>query len=154
MTPDKIALFWSRIDVTPACWLWTAATSAGYGRMRIDGESQLAHRVSYQIHNGSIPAGLEIDHICRVRLCVNPDHLQAVSSSQNSENQSVANTRTLSGLRGVHWYKTRNKWMAHASSRGKFHFGGYFDDLRDAEQAAKALRNRLHTNNVADRIPA
>ena len=91
--------FWPKVDKNgpvPAyrpdfgpCWLWTAKTTRGYGKIghgsRIDGtEGHLsAHRVSYEIHRGPIPDGLEIDHLCRVRKCVNPDHLEPVTHIEN-----------------------------------------------------------------------
>lgn len=69
------------------CWLWTGNVNAkGYGRMRTDGQHGAvpAHRVAYELFIGPIPQGLEIDHLCRVRCCVNPDHLEAVTSRTNT----------------------------------------------------------------------
>lgn len=65
------------------CWIWEGSLGRGYGSVCINGESYLAHRVSYQIHKGEIPEGLTIDHLCRVRCCVNPDHLEAVTNKEN-----------------------------------------------------------------------
>lgn len=66
------------------CWLWLASCSAkGYGYF-FDGERNVkAHRWSYQHHVGPIPDNLVIDHICRVRCCVNPAHLEIVSNREN-----------------------------------------------------------------------
>lgn len=67
------------------CWLWTGTLDGtGYGRLR-DGESiyRQAHRLAYEAHRGAIPEGTELDHLCRVRCCVNPDHLEAVSHHEN-----------------------------------------------------------------------
>jgi hypothetical protein len=62
------------------CWLWLGAvTPGGYARLR-DG---YAHRMSYEIHVGPIPPGLQLDHLCRVRSCVNPAHLEAVTQKIN-----------------------------------------------------------------------
>jgi hypothetical protein len=66
------------------CWLWLGQTGEGYGRMqRPAGLSYMAHRIAYEEMRGPIPEGLEIDHLCRVRCCVNPDHLEAVTKSEN-----------------------------------------------------------------------
>src|SRR5216683_6645346 len=67
------------------CWLWTAAIlSHGYGIISVTRcKFELAHRVSYELHKGKIPYGLEIDHLCKVRCCVNPDHLEAGTSIEN-----------------------------------------------------------------------
>ena len=66
------------------CWLWTAYVDRhGYGRLR-DGRRMIsAHRLSYELARGAIPEGLELDHLCRTRHCVNPDHLEAVTHREN-----------------------------------------------------------------------
>ena len=90
MKTKYIDRFWSRVEKTDSCWLWKAALqSAGYGVMRINckngnpGEMVYAHRFSYELLKGPIKGGLEIDHLCRVRNCVNPDHLEPVTGTEN-----------------------------------------------------------------------
>jgi hypothetical protein len=61
------------------CWLWTGGTNGTYGKIR----NLYAHRVSYELSKGQIPAGLQIDHLCRNTVCVNPDHLEAVTGRTN-----------------------------------------------------------------------
>ena len=68
------------------CWLWTGSlTSTGYGQISIHSRPRPAHRVSYILLKGPIPRNLEIDHLCRVRRCVNPNHLEPVTRSENTK---------------------------------------------------------------------
>lgn len=77
--------FFSRVNKTDSCWLWLGAKqSRGYGHFSLDGKTTLAHRYSWEQVNGPIPQGLVIDHLCRVRSCVNPEHLRIVTQSENS----------------------------------------------------------------------
>ena len=76
--------FETKIERTDTCWLWMGATnSKGYGCWAVDGVSQLAHRVAYELMVRQIPEGLTIDHLCRNKLCVNPAHLEAVTLREN-----------------------------------------------------------------------
>ena len=77
------------VDST-GCWLWTSTRgSDGYGKIMIgskaDGSNRMhqAHRVVYELLEGQIPAGLDLDHLCRVRHCVNPVHLEPVTRGEN-----------------------------------------------------------------------
>lgn len=83
MEPDEKAVslsrrFWEKVEKTDGCWLWIASTNRkGYGRFGIDAcdGMRLAHRWSWEIHNGPIPDGLCVLHRCDVPACVNPAHL-------------------------------------------------------------------------------
>ena len=66
------------------CWVWQGASAAGYGVIWNAGGCHGVHRVSYEIHVGPIPRGLVIDHLCRVPLCVNPDHMEIVTYKINT----------------------------------------------------------------------
>ena len=77
--------FWGKviIDKNTGCWLWAGCTNpSGYGVMRHSG-GNVAHRFSYTTFVGSIPDGLQLDHVCRIRSCVNPEHLEPVTGSEN-----------------------------------------------------------------------
>ena len=73
------------IEVDSAsCWFWTGYLNEhGYGRVLWRKRTWLAHRLSYEAFVGPIPAGLELDHLCRVRSCVNPTHMEPVTHGEN-----------------------------------------------------------------------
>jgi hypothetical protein len=76
--------FWAKVAKTDTCWLWVGAKSPyGYGRVRIDGKIQIAHRVSYALNGRELIDGLVIDHLCGVKSCVNPEHLEQVTQTEN-----------------------------------------------------------------------
>lgn len=77
------------------CWLWLGVTDGcGYGAPHIGQRMYLAHRLSYELFVGPIPADLTIDHKCCVRCCINPDHLEPVTRAENSR-------RAMARLRGA-----------------------------------------------------
>lgn len=85
------ARFWAKVDKTDTCWLWTASKNReGYGKFW-DGERYvLAHRFAYEQLVDLIPAGLVIDHLCRVTGCVRPEHLEAVTDAVNRQRADAA----------------------------------------------------------------
>lgn len=88
LTPSVIDLFWSKVKKTPDCWLWEGAQfSLGYGSAYIGPKpltAHYAHRVSYALAKGSVPAGSVVMHTCDVPLCVNPDHLRLGTQGENN----------------------------------------------------------------------
>ena len=72
------------------CWQWTKCLdNQGYGRILIDHKNQKAYRAMWQFMRGTIPRGLYVDHICRNRGCVNPEHLRLVTPKQNAVENSL-----------------------------------------------------------------
>lgn len=65
------------------CWIWTGSRFGRYGGIYAAGRHRLVHKVLYEIENGPVPGGLELDHLCRNRLCVRPAHLEAVTHQEN-----------------------------------------------------------------------
>lgn len=78
------ARFWTKVDKTGDCWLWTGALSKdGYGQYRVKGRTRSAHTLAYRATVGPVPDGLMLDHLCRVPRCVNPVHLEPVTNRIN-----------------------------------------------------------------------
>ena len=76
------------------CWEWTSTIAPnGYGRMFLDKQQYAAHRLSYRKFKGIIPDGFQIDHLCKNTKCVNPDHLEAVSRTENVHRSSATGMR-------------------------------------------------------------
>lgn len=74
----------SKVERFGECWFWVGAISdTGYGNAYYKGRMQPAHRAIYKLLVGAIPDGHELDHLCRVRPCVNPAHLEAVTPRVN-----------------------------------------------------------------------
>lgn len=73
------------------CWIWQLGSLNGYGKVTRNGKQMGAHRAYYEEYIGPIPAGMQIDHLCRVPSCVNPEHLEAVTQAENG--RRGANTK-------------------------------------------------------------
>lgn len=96
--------FWEKVDRGGDCWEWLAAVrSDGYGTFRLFGRMVRPHRYAYELLVGPIPDGLHLDHLCRNRTCVNPEHLEPVTLGENvlrGLGPSATNTRKTHCPRG------------------------------------------------------
>lgn len=111
MITDDEMRFWSKVDKTGGCWEWTAVTDGrGYGKFWFDGRMVRAHRWSYEHVVGPIPERLQLDHLCRNRGCVNPEHLEPVTNHENTlrgVSHQAAKTHCPQG----HLYDTENTYV-------------------------------------------
>lgn len=83
-----------------SCWVWTASLRSGYGQLVVARTRRQAHRVVYELLVGQIPRGLELDHLCRNRACVNPTHLEPVTHAENLRRTASFRSAISSGGRG------------------------------------------------------
>jgi hypothetical protein len=103
------------------CWLWLAsASNDGYGHLWDFRYKMVryAHRVAYEIYRGKIPEGLTIDHLCRVRSCVNPDHLEAVPRLVNYHRGDLNQNTTKTHCPKGHQYDEANTYVRKDGARG------------------------------------
>jgi hypothetical protein len=86
-TGDFEDRFWSKVNADGVCWEWTAArNNTGYGTFNVGGKKTrtvTAHRYAYETLVGLVPEEYDLDHLCRNRACVNPDHMEPVSHKVN-----------------------------------------------------------------------
>lgn len=134
-TPKERLLSRCIPEPNSGCWLWLGAVSQkGYGVIGLGGRFQGqtgAHRLSYEIHKGPIAAGLTIDHKCRVRCCINPDHLECVSLVENVHRRWHGEDRCMRGHlftpENTHFRKNRKQrecrtcmaWRSRMARHGK-----------------------------------
>lgn len=140
------------VDKSGDCWNWTGGKfRAGYGSFNPGGQNVRAHRFAFELANGPIPEGAEIDHICLNRGCVRPEHLRLTTRKQNMENRAGATSRSSTGFRGVFYIERRNKWTAVVGHNQKQIYVGAFNSPEAASEAAIAKRLEVFTHNELDR---
>lgn len=83
-------------DTKTGCWEWTASTARGYAQFSLWGKGKKAHRVFWEQCYGKVPAGLQLDHLCRNTTCINPSHLEPVTPRTNTLRGSTLAARNAS----------------------------------------------------------
>jgi len=103
--------FWNKVDKMGCCWYWVAVLSGnGYGQFWLNGKMKLAHILSYEDKFGKTPDGLELNHICRNRKCCNPDHLEAITHSENIQ-KGISVNRNKTHCPQGHEYNEENTYI-------------------------------------------
>lgn len=120
ITRDDVSRFWSKVRKTSSCWLWLGPlTLHGYPRFTTREKQHQAHRYAYELVRGPIEHWKELDHLCRVRRCVNPDHLDPVSHRENvlrGDTLAAANAAKTHCPQG-HPYDAANTYLSPSGSR-------------------------------------
>ncbi len=119
---SREARFWLNIehDDSLDCWVWAGVRdSGGYGHTRINGRQYRAHRVAYELFVGVIPEGMHVDHLCRNRACINPDHMELVTPRENvlrGVGISAENARKTACIHG-HLFDAANTYVSKTGRR-------------------------------------
>jgi len=120
----------------------------GYRRVQVNKKGYQVHRLIWEMFNGEIPEGYEIDHVNHIRDDNRLENLRLVSRQDNRRNQAKSPKNT-SGVIGVSRYNPRNKWQAQIKLNGKNIHLGFYDDFNDAVKVRKAKEMELgfHANH-------
>jgi len=146
--------FWARVVKGESCWIWTGRLYRnGYGNAwnAREKRGQVAHRFAYEDLIGPIPGGMQLDHTCHNRACVNPEHLRPATNKQNNENPDGLRADNTTGYRGVQLEKRTGRYVARCQHNKVQYNAGTFSTPEEAAEAARQLRLSLFTHNDADR---
>lgn len=128
------------------CLVWTGTTwIGGYGVLRWGGRNVAAHRLAWESAHGPIPDGMEIDHACGNRPCIDVAHLRLSTRKQNVEHLVGLKKNNVSGMRGVDLAPNGKKWIARLRHEGVAIYLGRFDTAEEADAAVRAKRAELFT---------
>lgn len=122
---DPEVRFWAKVrfgdhpkGLRGSCWEWIGALSdEGYGRFQLYGSTVYAHRFAYENIVGPVPSGLQLDHLCRTRHCVNPWHLDPVTGRENYRRSLIGNAAKTHCPQG-HEYDLLNTYFSKEGRRG------------------------------------
>lgn len=157
MKDAALTRFMAKVDKTNSCWLWTGARMRKYGKFKIASYKLVpAHRASYEHFIGPIPDGYEVDHLCYTPLCVNPGHLEAVTSAENKRRAAARKTHCKHG----HEFTPENTYRGvsgHRSCRACHRTNEARRTAADPERVRaqnKAAQERQRSKKRAERTAA
>lgn len=137
--------FWAKVDRRgeDECWLWTGAViTSGYGHMSVGGRAGTqarAPRLSWILHNGPIPEGMQACHKCDVRLCVNPKHLFLGTNAENARDMAQ---------KGRQWRQLRPGAPRRLLNARQVAFIRLFREFTGATQSSLAKKYGVHVNTI------
>jgi hypothetical protein len=140
--------FWSRVDKTGECWLWDHPSADGYGDFRAEGRSWGAHVYAYTKHVADVPSDMTLDHLCRVRHCVNYHHLEVVTRAENvlrGDGYPGVNARKTHCPQGHPYDNLNTMWASQGRRRAP---GRRCRICRTAFYAARYQRRKLSATNT------
>lgn len=176
--------FWPKVHKTESCWIWMGTRNEqGYGHMKLrrgvnEAYTAMAHRVSVELHGRTIPPGMQVDHLCRNRRCVNPAHLDIVTPAENTRrsagNASKTHCKYGHAFAGTNLFIDRNgthrrcricmraeahKYRDHRVEycrrwRQSFTDAGLCQRCRDPLERERAEKGRKHCSSCAALISA
>lgn len=125
------------------CLTWTGGVNQhGYGRTSVGGmRLRVVHHLAWELVHGPVPDGLEVDHVCFNRACINVEHLRTVTRSENTRHRRGAQPNSKSGVRNVH--ARHGRWVVRLKSKGVHHEFGIYDTIAEAEQVAIRARREM-----------
>src|SRR5699024_9385572 len=124
------------------CLTWSGnRVRSGYGVILVDKKRRRAHRYAWERVNGPIPDGMQVDHICWNRACVEISHLRLVTNKQNGRYRSGASSVSKSGVRNV--YPQGDKWRVEIMKDGKARSYGVYSTVEEAAEVAEEKRLEL-----------
>ena len=142
-------LYWRIKDNMTIRHKYVAGTSrgkGGYRQVRIKGKAYLEHRIIMLLCFGHIPENAEIDHINHIRNDNRLFNLRFVTASENRRNQSI-NSRNTTGVMGVYFNKSKNKFRAQIQVNRRTIYLGYYDTLEGAAEARRQADRKYKFNN-------
>lgn len=116
---EFVERFWSRVEKTETCWLWKGPLNNGYGAVRAFNQATNPHRAAWRLLVGPIPPTMQIDHLCRVRNCVNPAHMEIVTGKVNTlrGNSTSARNAVKTHCPQGHIYNRKNTFVCKGGMR-------------------------------------